>query len=159
MHALCSTSAHITVTSPENHSITSPFSAGVTQQLVDAGAIDVLLTVMDLAPQSAGLQEAATYALCNICATPGNLTSHIAVPFHILDNSCINPLCFLKQFFENIYGIGSVRFPWPGAYFSNSWPFVSLYECSDWWSHCNLYIQDKMSEIWIYLFCNFCDLF
>ena len=45
--------------------------AGVTQQLVDAGGIDVLLTVMDLAPQSAGLQEAATYALCNICATPG----------------------------------------------------------------------------------------
>ncbi|XP_063683676.1 putative mediator of RNA polymerase II transcription subunit 26 isoform X2 [Bolinopsis microptera] len=50
---------------PENES-----KAGVTQQLVDAGAIDVLLTVMDLAPQSAGLQEAATYALCNICATP-----------------------------------------------------------------------------------------
>ena len=47
------------------------YQAGVTQQLVDAGAIDVLLTVMDLAPQSAGLQEAATYALCNICATPG----------------------------------------------------------------------------------------
>ena len=45
----------------------------MTQQLVDAGAIDVLLTVMDLAPQSAGLQEAATYALCNICATPGYL--------------------------------------------------------------------------------------
>ena len=33
----------------------------------------MLLTVMDLAPQSAGLQEAATYALCNICATPGTV--------------------------------------------------------------------------------------